>query len=451
MAVLYAKQLLSAAGWVNSARVHVSDGRIASIETGVAAEPSDARHDLIVPAVANLHSHAFQRGMAGLTETRGSSADDFWSWRAAMYRFALRMSPDQLQAIAAQAYVEMLEAGFGRVGEFHYLHHDVDARPYADPGEMAGRVAAAAAETGIALTLLPVFYAHGAFGGQPPNPQQGRFITNLATYARLVDRCRAIVAELPSGVVGVAPHSLRAVTPAELDEVVRLRPDAPVHIHIAEQAGEVRDCISWSGLRPVRWLLDHAAVDSRWCLVHATHVDANELADIAKRGAVVGLCPVTEANLGDGIFPAREFVAAGGRFGVGTDSNVRISLAGELSLLEYTQRLAHKARNVIGLHSRSTGAALYQRALEGGATALGAGTAGITEGAAADLVSLSVEEPAMLCRTEDALIDSWLFAGSDRSVDCVWVNGRKQVEGGRHVRRDRVRAAYKKAMTELCA
>ena len=450
MTVLYAEQVLTTDGWRSSARLHLVGERIAAIQSQVPAQQGDERHAVIVPALSNLHSHAFQRGMAGLAETRGPAADDFWSWRDTMYRFASRMTPEQLQAIAAQAYVEMLEAGYGRVGEFHYLHHDVGAQRFADPAEMAGRIVAAAADTGIALTLLPVFYAHSSFGAQPPNPAQGRFILDLDGYVRLIERCQALVAALPAGVLGVAPHSLRAVTPAELTQVLRLMPDAPVHLHIAEQLSEVRDCLAWSGQRPVRWLLDNVAVDQRWCLVHATHVDADEIESIARSGATVGLCPVTEANLGDGIFPATEFLAAGGRFGVGTDSNVCISLAGELALLEYTQRLSRKVRNVIGLDTHSTGMALYQRALTGGAAALGATGAGIAEGNVADLVSLALDQPAMICRSGDALIDSWLFAAVGGIVDCVWVGGSKQVENGRHRRRIEIRNAYGKAMKELC-
>jgi formimidoylglutamate deiminase len=451
MTVLYTEHVLTATGWLRSARLHLVDGRIATIESGVAAEPGDERHAVIVPGLANLHSHAFQRGMAGLAETRGLAEDNFWSWRDTMYRFASRMSPEHLQAVAALAYLEMLEAGYCRVGEFHYLHHDVGGRHFADPAEMAGRIAAAATDAGISLTLLPVFYAHASFGGQPPNAGQARFIHDLDSYTRLIDRCRSLVATLPSGVVGVAPHSLRAVTPEELGEVLSLLPDAPVHIHIAEQTNEVRDCVAWSGLRPVQWLLQNASVDSRWCLVHATHVDAGEIEGIARSGASVGLCPITEANLGDGIFPAAEFLAAGGQFGVGTDSNVCITLSGELSLLEYTQRLSRRVRNVIGSENRSTGMALYQRALLGGSRALGAPSDGIAEGGAADLVSLANDAPALLCRSGDALIDSWLFAAVGDVVDCVWVGGIKQVEQGRHRLRDPVRRAYAKAMKELCA
>lgn len=451
MTVLYTEHLLTSAGWVKSARLHLEAGRIGTIERDVAPQAGDERHAVIVPAMANLHSHAFQRGMAGLAETRGANEDNFWSWRDTMYRFASRMSPEHLQAIAAQAYVEMLEAGFCRVGEFHYVHHDVGGRRFADPGEMVGRIAAAASETGIALTLLPVFYAHSSFGGLPPKEGQARFILDIDGYARLIERSHAAVARLPASVVGVAPHSLRAVTPGELAEITALLPGAPVHIHIAEQTNEVRDCVAWSGLRPVRWLLDNVAVDSRWCLVHATHIDAGEIESIARSGAAVGLCPVTEANLGDGIFPAAEFVAAGGRCGIGTDSNVCITLPGELSLLEYTQRLSRRVRNVIGLEDRSTGMALYQRALSGGGQALGAPTVGIAAGGAADLASLTKQQPAMVCRSGDALIDSWLFATAGGVVDCVWVGGVKQVEHGRHRSRDSVRQAFGKTMQELCA
>ena len=451
MTILYADRVLSADGWLKSARLHLVDGRIACIERNVPAQTNDERHAVIVPALANLHSHAFQRGIAGLTETRGPSGDDFWSWRETMYRFALRMSPDQLHAVAAQAYVEMLESGFGRVGEFHYLHHDLDGRSYADPGEMAGRIVAAAAATGIALTLLPVFYAHSSFGGQAPQPAQRRFVSDLDGYARLIERSRALVASLPGAIVGVAPHSLRAVTPTELKEIIELLPNAPVHIHVAEQLKEVNECLAWSGSTPVQWLLDHAPVDARWCLVHATHINERESNGIASSGAVAGLCPITEANLGDGLFPAAEYASAGGVFGIGTDSNVCISVRGELSLLEYSQRLSKRVRNVIGSDDRSTGAALFELALRGGAQALGAADVQIAAGNRADLVSLSVASPAMLSREEDALIDSWLFACASEIVDCVWVNGRKCVEGGHHHRRDQVRSAYDKALSELRA
>ena len=282
--------------------------------------------------------------MAGLAETRGGGEDSFWTWREVMYRFVERLTPDDVRAIAAQAYAEMLESGFTRVGEFHYLHHDAGGTPFADPARMAVEIIAAAQTTGIGLTLLPVFYAHSGFGGQPPGPRQGRFVHSVDDFARLVEGCRAAITALPDGVVGIAPHSLRAVTPDELAAILPLAQGGPVHIHIAEQTREVDDCLAWSGQRPVAWLLDHAPVDRRWCLVHATHMEDAEMRALAASGAIAGLCPITEANLGDGVFPAMDFLAAGGGLGVGSDSNVLIDLAEELRLLEYGQRLTRRSR-----------------------------------------------------------------------------------------------------------
>ena len=451
MTTLFASQLLTAQGWRAAARVTIAHDRIVALQFGVEPQPEDRRHGVLVPTLDNLHSHAFQRGMAGLAEVRGTSADDFWTWRETMYRFASRMTPDQLEAIATQAYVEMLEAGYGRVGEFHYLHHDIDGRAYADAGTMAARLAAAADSSGIALTLLPVFYAHASFGGRAPHANQARFVLDIDGYARLLERCRAIVAALPDGRVGVAPHSLRAVTPEELREVIALGGNGPVHIHIAEQMHEVNDCLAWSGARPVRWLLDHAPVDARWCLVHATHVDADELVSLANSKATVGLCPITEANLGDGIFPAADFDTYGGVWGIGTDSNVAIDVAGELSLLEYAQRLSRRVRNVLVHSGRSTGRALFERALFGGSGALGESSRGIAVGARADFVSLDVSRPSLLSRSGDALLDSWIFASARGAVDCVWVGGRQVVAGGRHLQAEVVRQKFAKAMEALCA
>ena len=338
MPILHAASALLPQGWAHDVRLTLEHGQLSAIEIGVPAAAGDECHAVLVPGMPNLHSHAHQRGMAGLAEWRGASTDSFWSWRELMYRFALAMTPAQLEAIASQLYVEMLEAGFTRVGEFHYLHHDPDGRAYADPAEMAARLAAAATCSGIGLTLLPVFYAHAGFGGTPAAAAQRRFINAIDAYARLLDASRRAVKNLPGAIVGVAPHSLRAVTPDELAQVLVLADGAPVHIHIAEQVQEVEACIAWSGARPVQWLLDHAPVDERWCLVHATHIDADETRRTAVSGAVVGLCPITEANLGDGIFDAPPFVDAGGHWGIGSDSNVQIGVADELRLLEYSRR-----------------------------------------------------------------------------------------------------------------
>ncbi len=446
---LYADRVLTADGWRHSVRLQLQSGRIAALQTDVRAEPGDEHHAVMVPALGNLHSHAFQRGMAGLAEIAGDSADSFWSWRDVMYRFALRMNPDQLEAIAAQAYVEMLEAGFGRVGEFHYLHHDADGTPYADIGEMAGRIAAAAESTGLGLCLLPVFYAHSSFGGAAPGHAQRRFINSLDSYQRLLERCRQLTASLPAAEVGVAPHSLRAVTKDELLAVADMAGSAPIHIHIAEQTKEVDECVAWSGRRPVAWLLENAPVDERWCLVHATHVDAREVAGMAEAGAVVGLCPVTEANLGDGVFPLTDLQGQSGRFGVGTDSNVQIGVASELSLLEYSQRLTHRARNVVKRGSQSTGRAIMEYALAGGAQAL-AGTGRIEQGGSADFVSLDPRHPALYSRDHDALLDAWIFASAGNPVDCVWVAGKKVVESGRHLAAAPIRDRFRTVMKDLC-
>ncbi|MBL0915457.1 MAG: formimidoylglutamate deiminase [Sphingopyxis sp.] len=449
---LWCEQAWLAEGWRNNVRLSVENGRISSVEIGVEAAPSDERHVILLPALPNLHSHAFQRGMAGLAETAGASDDSFWTWREVMYRFVDRLDPEGMQAIAALAYAEMLESGFGRVGEFHYLHHDVDGRPYGDVAIMAQAIAAAAEEAGIGLTLLPVFYAHSGFGGAAPTHGQRRFINDVSSFANLLEGVREAVAGLDDAVVGVAPHSLRAATAEELIEVAAMAAGAPIHIHIAEQVPEVDACLAWSGTRPVEWLFDHADVGADWCLVHATHVTEAERRAIAQSGAVVGLCPITEANLGDGLFPAREFLAEGGRFGVGSDSNVEIDAAAELRLLEYGQRLAHRGRNLLADGAeQSTGASLYRGALAGGGQILACPSTGIAVGEPADLVSLKGGDPFFAGRSGDAILDSWIFGGGARLVDCVWRRGVKRVAGGRHIDRDTIDARYRAAMTKLLA
>lgn len=450
MAAIFAEQALLPDGWRDNVRLTLAEGRITAVQPGAAAAAGDERHAILLPGMPNLHSHAFQRGMAGLAELRGPSADSFWSWREVMYRFALSMTPDQVEAVAAQLYVEMLEAGFSRVGEFHYLHHDRDGKSYANLAEMAERIAAAAGETGIGLTLLPVFYAHSSFGGAAPNQGQRRFINDVNRFSRLVEKCRESVRALNQAVVGVAPHSLRAATPEELIEVTALAPDGPIHIHIAEQVKEVEDCLAWSGARPVEFLLGHAKVDKRWCLIHATHMTDAETVAMARSGAIAGLCPITEANLGDGTFAAPLFRDHGGRFGVGSDSNVLIGLPDELRQLEYSQRLAHRARNVLAVAGGSTGRALFDAALDGGSVALGAGASAIAAGASADLVSLDASNPSLAGKSGDAILDAWIFANGSK-VDCVWVHGRKQVSGGRHVKREAITERFRSVMTALSA
>jgi formimidoylglutamate deiminase len=447
---LWFEQALLPGGWARGVRVTVDAGRIARVETGAARAAGDDAHAVGVPGMPNVHSHAFQRGMAGLAETRGPESDSFWTWREVMYRFVERLSPDDLEAIAAMAFAEMLEGGFARVGEFHYLHRDVNGAAYANPAEMAARIAAAAESTGIGLTLLPVFYAHSGFGGQAPKPAQKRFIHDVDAYATLLEASRRAVAPLPDAVVGVAPHSLRAVTKDELARVAALANDMPIHIHVAEQTKEVDDCIAWSGKRAVEWLLANAEVDAKWCLVHATHMTDAETKAVANSGAVVGLCPITEANLGDGVFPATAYAAADGRFGIGSDSNVLIDAAEELRTLEYSQRLTQRSRNVMAdREGASTGGALFRAALAGGAQALGANDGAIREGASADIVTLNTDHPALAGREGDALLDSWIFAARGGAVDCVWRHGRKVVTAGRHTARDEIAARYRTTLNDI--
>ena len=450
MPTLHFASALLPSGWADDVQVVVGDGIISKVTAGTAPAAGDERHQLAISGIASLHSHAFQRGMAGLAETRGDTADTFWTWRETMYRFALSMTPEDVEAVATLLYIEMLERGFTRVGEFHYLHHDHDGAPYANPAEMAVRIARAADITGIGLTLLPSFYAHGTFGGAAPHAGQRRFICSVDQFGRLIDASRTAIRNLPGANIGIAPHSLRAVSPDGLAAIMPLAEGGPVHIHAAEQVREVEECVAWSGRRPVEWLLEHEAVDRRWCLIHATHMTATETAALARSGAVAGLCPVTEASLGDGIFPGREFLGAGGQFGIGTDSNVLIGVADELRQFEYGQRLKHRERNVLsGGPGVSTGRALLDGALAGGAQALAQPVVGLQAGARADIVTLETTHPSLAGRSRDAVLDGWIFAGG--AVACVWAGGNKVVEGGRHRLREKARDTFNAAVRRLAA
>jgi formimidoylglutamate deiminase len=447
--VLHAERALTPEGWKSNVRVTIDVGAIATVETGASAQEGDERHAIMAPAPANVHSHAFQRAMAGLAEVRGEETDTFWTWRETMYRFALVMSPDDVEAVAAQLYVEMLEAGFAAVAEFHYLHHAPDGSPYAQPAEMAGRILSAARRVGIGVTLLPVFYAHSTFGGAASRPEQRRFLCDLQSFARLVEDCRELIKGDEGETLGVAPHSLRAVTPDELSEIMTLAGDGLIHIHAAEQVKEVEDCIASLGARPVRWLLDHAGVDRRWCLVHATHMDQGETQDLARSGAVAGLCPVTEANLGDGIFNAADYIHAGGRYGVGTDSNVAIGVAAEVRQLEYAQRLQQRARNVCSLPGASCGRTMLEAVWLGGAQALGRNSGRLAPGAAADVLTFRADHPTLAGKEDDQILDAWIFSVGNPLVDCVWSGGLKVVADGRHVFKDQIAAQFAKTMREL--
>ncbi len=430
----------------------MSDGVITQVEPDSRPEPGDELGGFAVPGMPNVHSHAFQKGMAGLSERRSGRDDSFWSWREVMYRFLDRMSPDDVEAVSAQAFCEMLEGGFTRVGEFHYLHHQSDGRPYDDPAELAGRVAAAAEATGIRLSLLPCFYAHGDFGAAPPSPGQRRFINDLDGFASLFARCETIVASIDGATIGVAPHSLRAVSPDELRVVAALAGARNIHIHAAEQRREVEACLAWGGRPPVEWLLDEAGVDARWCLIHATHVTGDEVSRLARSGAAVGLCPVTEASLGDGTFPAEAWLAVGGRFGIGTDSNVLIGVAEELRQLECSQRLATGRRNVLADgDAGSTGARLHAAALATGARVLGAPAPALATGSPADVVALSPDAACLAADDPQTLLDGWIFGGDRSCVRDVWCAGRRVVSEGRHVRAEAILARYRGSVRALAA
>ncbi len=436
------EQALLPEGWRRNVRIVVLGGMIDTVTADAAPMPDDERAPLVVPGMPNVHSHAFQRAMAGLTERAAPRGrDDFWSWRELMYRYLARLEADDLGAIAAYAYADMLEAGFTSVGEFHYVHRTPAGGLYADPAELALRHIAAAETTGIGITLLPVFYETGDFGGAPPTSGQQRFVTDLHTFATIIERVRAHTPH-----VGIAPHSLRAVTPERLGALLRLYPRENVHLHAAEQRQEVKDCIAWSGQRPVEWLLAHASVDARWCLVHATHLTPPEITGLARSGAVAGLCPVTEANLGDGTFPAVEYARAGGCWAIGTDSNIAIDAAGELRQLEYSQRVQTWSRNALAVSGQSsTGRSLLDAALAGGARALGQPVGAIAPGHRADFIALDASHPDLADRSGDAILDTWIFSGGRRLIAAVIAGGETVVAAGRHRDRDRIDAAYRRA------
>jgi formimidoylglutamate deiminase len=395
-----------------------------------------------------------------LTERAGPSGDNFWAWREQMYKFLARIDPDDNRAIATQLYVEMLKSGYTSVAEFHYLHHDVDGTPYANAAEMAEALMGAAHTTRIGLTMLPVFYAHATFGGAPPNAGQKRFIHSVESFGRLLERVfAALGSPRHRGSlrrVGIAPHSLRAVTPEELNAVIAqldaIDNAAPIHIHAAEQLKEVNDCLSWNGKRPAAWLLDKMKLSLRWCLVHATHLDDDETFRLATSGAVAGLCPTTEANLGDGIFNAPDYFMQKGRWGIGGDSHVGTDPFRELALVEYAQRLKSARRNILTTPDvPSVGGGLFRQALAGGAIALGQQIGAIARGALADLVVLNGDDVALAEHRGDHLLDAAIFGPVRQPVRDVMVGGAWVVRGGHHAREEEAFRAYRKVMTKLLA
>ncbi|WP_419914112.1 formimidoylglutamate deiminase [Hoeflea sp.] len=453
MTTLFAERALLPDGWAKNVRIAIgTDGRIREVVTDAVPEDEDYNlgQSIVLPAPANLHSHAFQRAMAGMTEYRSAADDDFWSWRELMYRFLDVLRPDQVEAIAALVYVEMLEAGYASVGEFHYVHHQPGGGSYDNIAETSERIFAAAVETGIGLTHLPVLYSYGGAGKAPLSGGQLRFGCDDERFRKLHSAARAGLRNMPADcAIGVAPHSLRATDPQQMKQLAAAFPGGPIHIHAAEQDREVTEIEAWLGARPVEWLLGDAGADARWCLIHATQMNESETAGLAQSGAVAGLCPLTEANLGDGTFNARAFVAQGGPFGVGSDSNIRIALSEELRQLEYSQRLRHKARNVMAGEGVSTGRNLFVRAAEGGARAIGRDGGALKAGRLADIVALDAGHLAFCGLRDDQILDGWIFAAADGVVSDVWSAGRHCVREGRHVGRDAVERRYRKGLSEL--
>lgn len=450
MNALFARHALLAEGWRRD--VHIewnADGDLLAVTPDAAPPAGVAAADLVMPGMVNLHSHAFQRALGGLTETAGEGPDSFWTWRDLMYRFARNITPEHIEAIAAQLFSECLRHGYTSVCEFHYVQRDQQGAIYARPAETAERVVAASKTAGIGITMLPVLYSYSGFGEQPLKPEQNRFRTDAADILRIIDALEPLRDAQTE--VGVAPHSLRAASIGQVREVLASLPgERPVHIHIAEQQAEVQQSLAQTGARPVRYLMDNIDIDARWCLVHATHLDDGEVAALAASGAVAGLCPTTEANLGDGLFPLEPFLKAGGRFGIGSDSHISQSAVEELRWLEYGQRLLHQRRNVAASSTqRKVGDFLWQGALQGGALAAGRKVGSLSAGLRADLLVLDSAHPNLDGAEASDVLGSFVFCGNDNLVKDVLVGGRWVVKDGAHIGQEAITQRYKRVLTEL--
>lgn len=451
MTAIFARRACLPTGWAKDVRVTLTGPHIALVQANASVAASDTQVDTLLPALSNLHTHGFQRAMAGMTERRVAGRDSFWTWRTLMYKFLEHLSPDQVQAITALCYLEMLEAGYAAVAEFHYLHHPVQGA-YDDIAQMSSRIVSAAEITGIGLTLLPVLYSYGGAGMAPLAGGQLRFGNDVDGFLRLHDAAKGHLSRLASDArIGCAPHSLRASCPADLRAVLGEMPTGPVHIHAAEQPLEVSDVTAWLGARPVAWLLDNMDIDARWCLIHATHMNSDETGRLAKSGAVAGLCPITEGNLGDGPFNGVAYLSAGGAFGIGSDSNIRIALGEELRSLEYSQRLRDLGRNRLAIEPGSVGAALYLTAAKGGAQALGRPSGTIEPGRYADLMAIDRNDPALCTLSDHQILDGVVFAAGPGIVRDVWSAGRHVVQQGRHFAHDQIASAYRASMKTLLA
>lgn len=451
----FAPYIFTDQGWQSSVKLSVSaDGFIDSLAPGVATDCEHAFSGALIPGMVNLHSHAFQRSLIGETGLRSQGSDSFWSWREAMYQRVSELSPDRIEAITAYCYMELLQGGYTSVAEFHYLHKQLNGAAYQNPAETSERIFSAAASSGIGLTLLPVLYSWAGFGEQVLSERQLPFQHNLDSYLELLDKVNKLALTSSKFNWGVAPHSLRAVSKDQLTDLINYlqqqQLNVPIHIHIAEQLREVEECLSHYGAEPVRWLLDNFAVDQNWCLVHATHVDADELKQMRKHAVVAGLCPTTEADLGDGVFPAADWQQLGGAWGIGSDSNICVSQAEELRFLEYTQRLQYKQRNVLAASGDQVGSRLYQQALKGGLQASSRPVStGIAVGQRADFLLLDLEHPLLLGKQQQQWLDCWVFAGTPQMLAQVWVAGKCLVSNGFHINQDEITKAWQQTWQEI--
>ena len=436
--------------WAENVRVTVSDGQIEKIEIGVKPDSADTKVDTLLPALTNLHSHSFQRAMAGMTEYRTAGQENFWTWRELMYRFLNHLTPEDISAIAALTFMEMQKSGYASVGEFHYIHHQQSGYAYDNPAELSERIIEAANLTGIGLTHMPVLYTYAGVQNQPLEGGQLRFGNSVDNICKIVSMSQKAIGLLPADArIGIAPHSLRATSPSDIKEFLSCYPDMQVHMHIAEQNKEVSEVVESFGARPVEWLLEHHAVDAKWCLIHATHMTKAETIGLAKTGAVVGLCPITESNLGDGIFNGPTFLKANGKFGIGSDSNINISLTEELRTLEYSQRLRDQQRNVMVQGDGSVGEALYLGAASNGAQAITRQAGSIAPGKLADLVAINSCHPSLFALRDSQLMDGLVFAAKDTVITDVWSAGRHQVRTGVHVAEDIIKASYFDTISNL--
>ena len=450
MTKIFASKILTSSGWKENITVEINaDGHIEKLRTDT--KEYDHHVGCLLPAPVNAHSHSFQRAMSGLTEYRGPNPkDSFWTWRKLMFKFLKQLDPDIVEAIAAFVQMEMLEAGFSTNVEFHYLHHSESGRPYDDIAEMSQRIISAANQSGIGLTLLPVFYQYGGCDLRALEDGQRRFGNNLDQFQTLFQRVSKILETSPPDTfLGLAPHSLRAVDPKDLIELVNIAEKNPIHMHLAEQVAEVDEVKEFLGARPVEWVMENLDISNQWCMIHCTQMEPHEVKMLAKTQAVAGLCPITESSLGDGIFEGANWMSNNGNIAIGSDSNVRISLSEELRTLEYSQRLRDRSRAVLANSHQSTGRRLFEGICKGGAQAAGRKTGLIKEGYLADLLALDTNHVDLERHKEDTLLDSYIFSGDDRMISDVWSAGRHLVKDGEHILRTEITRAYKKATKKL--